>query len=82
MTLELGVEEVTVPFGRCHQDLGGKTSPGALPVAGFWLPGQWKGAAGSHGNRGGRGSQVVPGSCRLGWQAGKEPMRMSGLWRG
>lgn len=24
VTVELGVEEVTVPFSSCHQDLGGK----------------------------------------------------------
>lgn len=30
VTMELGVEEVTVPFGSCHQDLGGKTGLGHL----------------------------------------------------
>lgn len=30
VTLELGVEEVTVPFGSCHQDLGEKTGLGHL----------------------------------------------------
>lgn len=30
VTLELGVEEVTMPFGSCHQDLGGKTALGHL----------------------------------------------------
>lgn len=30
VTLELGVEEVTVPFGSCHQDLGGETGLGHL----------------------------------------------------
>lgn len=63
VTLELGLEEVTVPFGSCHQDLGGKTALGHLQS--LASDREWKGAAGSHGNRGGRGSQVVPGSCRL-----------------
>lgn len=31
--LELGVEEVTVPFGSCLQDLGGKTA--LAPVTGL-----------------------------------------------
>lgn len=30
MTPELGVEEVTVPFGSCHRDLGGKAGLGHL----------------------------------------------------
>lgn len=28
VTLELGFEEVTVPFGSCHQDLGWRTGLG------------------------------------------------------
>lgn len=30
VTLQLRVEEVTVPFGSCHQDLGEKTGLGHL----------------------------------------------------
>lgn len=30
VTLELGVEEVTVPFSSCHQDLGWRTDLGHL----------------------------------------------------
>lgn len=59
MTLELRFEEVIVPFGSCHEDLGGKM---ASPTTGLCQPlcvGRLEGAMGT----GGQGGQVVLGSC-------------------
>lgn len=76
--LQLGVEEVTVPFGSCYQDLGGKTA-GAPPATSL-CQGRAESCR-SPGNRGGQGSQVVLGSC-MPLAGGKELMRISGLWAG
>lgn len=55
-------------------------SPGAPPVTGLC---QGSGEESREPwEQGWAGSQVVPGSYSPGWQAEKELMRMSGLWRG
>lgn len=76
---ELGVEEVTVPFDSCHQDLGGKTALGHLS--------RWplQGSGGKLWGAMGTGEGGEPGGPREqqpGWQEGRELKRMSGLWRG
>ena len=75
-----GVEEVTVPFGSCHQDLGVKTvleqlqSLASARAVERSCREPWEQRQ--------AGSQVVPGSCSRGWWVGRELMKMSGLWRG
>lgn len=75
-----GVEEVTVLFGSCHQDLGVKTAMGHLQSLASAKA--VEGSSMEPSGQGQAGSQVAPGSCSPGWWAGKELMRMSGLWRG
>lgn len=75
-----GVEEVTVPFGSCQQDLGVKTALEQLQS--LVSAKAVEKSCGEPWEQGQAGSQVVPGSCSRGWWVGGELMRMSGLWRG